>query len=207
MENCKWSGSVSHSVESSSVTPWTVACQAPVHGSLQTRILKIPFSRESSQPRDGTWVSCTIDRFFIIWAPREAWEWLCDPYFFQCFSPLFLSSLCEGKRKRAFVLIYGHYRRRQWHPTPGFLPGKSHGRRSLVGCSPWGLYVSDKTERLHFHFSLSRIGEGNGNPLQGSCLETPRDEGAWWAAVYGAAQSRTRLKQFSSSSSSCVLIC
>ena len=53
---------------------------------------------------------------------------------------------------------------------------------------------SDMTERLHFHFSLSCIGEGNGNPLQYSCLENPRDGGAWWAAVYGITQSRTRLK-------------
>ena len=89
----------------------------------------------------------------------------------------------------------------QWHPTPVLLPGKSHGWRSLAGCSPWGRYESDTTERLHFHFSLSCIGEGNGNPLQGSCLETPRDGGAWWAAVYGVAESRTRLKRLSSSSS------
>ena len=88
----------------------------------------------------------------------------------------------------------------QWHPIPVLLPGKSHGWRSLAGCSPWGRYESDTTERLHFHFSLSCIGEGNGNPLQGSCLETPRDGGAWWAAVYGVAESRTRLKQLSSSS-------
>ena len=91
--------------------------------------------------------------------------------------------------------------RRQWHPTPVLLPGKSHGRRSLVGCSPWGRQESDTTERLHFHFSLSYIGEGNGNPLQCSCLENPRDGGAWWAAVYGVAQSQTRLKRLSSSSS------
>ena len=65
-----------------------------------------------------------------------------------------------------------------------------------------GWLESDTTERLHFHFSLSCIGEGNGNPLQCSCLETPRDGGAWWAAVYGVAQSRTRLKRLSSSSSS-----
>ena len=58
------------------------------------------------------------------------------------------------------------------------------------------------TERLHFQFSLSCIGEGNGNPLQCSCLENPRDWGAWWAAVSGVAQSRTQLKRFSSSSSS-----
>ena len=91
-------------------------------------------------------------------------------------------------------------RRRQWHPTPVLLPGKSHGRRSMVGCSSWGRYESDTTERLHFHFSLSCNGEGNGNPLQRSCLENPRDGGAWWAAVYGVTQSRTRLKQLSSSS-------
>ena len=92
-------------------------------------------------------------------------------------------------------------RRRQWHATPVLLPGKSHGWRSLVGCSPWGHTESDTTEQLHFHFSLSRIGGGNGNPLQCSCLENPRDRGAWWAAIYGVAQSWTRLKQLSSSSS------
>ena len=95
--------------------------------------------------------------------------------------------------------------RRRWHPTPVLLPGKSHGQRSLVGCSPWGRWGSDTTDRLHFHFSLSCIGEGNGNPLQCSCLENPRDGGAWWAAVYGAAQSRTRLKRLSSSSSRTIL--
>ena len=63
-----------------------------------------------------------------------------------------------------------------------------------MGCSPWGRKESDTTERLHFHFSLSCIGEGNGNPLQCSCLENPRDGGAWGAAVYGVAQSRIRLK-------------
>ena len=86
--------------------------------------------------------------------------------------------------------------RRQWQPTPVLLPGKSHGWRS-----PWGLEESDTTERLHFNFSLSFIGEGNGNPLQCSCLENPREGGAWWAAFYGVAQSRTRLKWLSSSSS------
>ena len=95
-----------------------------------------------------------------------------------------------------------YYRRGQWHPTPVLLPGKSHGWRSLVGCSPWGCEESDTTERLHFHFSLSCIGEGNGNPLQCSCLENPRDWGAWWAAVYGMVQSWTWLKRLSSSSSS-----
>ena len=91
-------------------------------------------------------------------------------------------------------------RRRQWHPTPVLLPGKSHGWRSLVGCGPWGCIESDRTERLHCHFSLSCIGEGNGNPLQCSCLENPRNGGAWWAAIYGVSQSRTRLKRLSNNS-------
>ena len=76
-----------------------------------------------------------------------------------------------------------------WTEKPGRLQSK-------------GSLRVDTTERLHFHFSLSCIGEGNGNPLQCSCLENPRDGGAWWAAVCGVAQSRTRLKRLSSSSSS-----
>ena len=88
--------------------------------------------------------------------------------------------------------------KRERLPTPVLLPRKSHGRRSLVGCSPWGREESDITFtfHFHFHFSLSYIGDGNGNPLQCSCLENPRGGGAWWAAVYGVAQSRTRLSDF-----------
>ena len=89
-----------------------------------------------------------------------------------------------------------------WHPTPVLLPGKFYGQRCLVGCSPWGREESDTTERLHFHFSFSCIEEGNSNPLQCSCLENLRDGGAWWISVYGVAQSWTRLKRLSSSSSS-----
>ena len=88
------------------------------------------------------------------------------------------------------VIISYLYWQRQRHPTPVLLPGKSHGRRSLAGCSPWGRKESDMTEQLHFHFSLLCIGEGNGNPLQYSCLENPRD---------GVAPSWTRLKWLSSS--------
>ena len=112
-----------------------------------------------------------------------------------------------------FLLSTQHWRR-QWHPAPVLLLGKSHGRRSLVGCSPWGREESDTTEQLPFHFSLSCIGEGNGNPLQCSCLENPRVGRAWWAAVYGVGQSRTRLKRLSSSSSTssntqrkCLFLC
>ena len=75
------------------------------------------------------------------------------------------------------------------------------GGESPVGCSPWGREELDTMERPHFHFSLSCIGEGNGNPLQCSCLENPRDWGAWWAAIYGVTQSRTLLKRLSSRSS------
>ena len=71
-----------------------------------------------------------------------------------------------------------------------------------VNAEPWRRWESDTTERLHFRFSLSCIGEGNGNPLQCSCMENPRDGGPWWAAVYGVSQSQTRLKWLSSSSSS-----
>ena len=84
-------------------------------------------------------------------------------------------------------------------PTLVLLPGKSHGQGSLVGCSPWGQEESDTTEQLHFHFSLLRIGEGNGSPLQCSCLENPRDGGAWWASVCGVRQSRTRLSDLAAS--------
>ena len=91
-----------------------------------------------------------------------------------------------------------HWTEKAMTPTPVLLPGESQGRRRLVGCSPWGHWGSDTTERLHFHFSLSCIGEGNGNPLQCSCLENPRDGASWWAAVYGVAESRTWLKWLSS---------
>ena len=125
------------------------------------------------------------------------WHPLVFPFVFSCsFTNQLFYSSCFYSRSHILT------RRRQWHPTPILLPRKSHGRRSLVGCSPLGCWGSDMTEQLHFHFSPLCIGEGNGNPLQCSCLENPRDGGAWWAAVYRVAQSRTRLKRLSSSSSS-----
>ena len=108
-------------------------------------------------------------------------------------------------RTHSFVGDLVYFRRRHWPPTPVLLPGKSHGQRSLVGCSPWDRQESDTTERLPFHFSLPCIEEGSGNPLQCSCLENPRDGGAWWAAVCAVAQSQTRLQRLSSSSSSSFL--
>ena len=103
----------------------------------------------------------------------------------------FVSTVTVHLMQLEFVCLYWDNWRRQWHPSPVLLPGKSHGRRSLKGCSPWGRKESDMTEQLHFHFSLSCIGEGNRNPLQCSCLENPRAWGAWWAAVYGVTQSQT----------------
>ena len=87
--------------------------------------------------------------------------------------------------------------RRRWHPTPVLLPGKSHGRRSLVGCSPWGRSESDITERLHFH-ALEKEMTTHSSVL---AWRIPGTE-AWWEAIYGVAQSWTRLKRLSSSSSS-----
>ena len=102
-----------------------------------------------------------------------------------------LPTKASGDEHRLWGQMWSGWWRRQWHPTLVLLPGKSHGWRSLVGCSPWGHKESDTTDRLHFHFSVLCIGEGNGNPLQCSCLENPR---------VGVAQSQTRLKRLSSSS-------
>ena len=89
------------------------------------------------------------------------------------FVHLFFESYIYVKSYDIWLSLPDLFQRRQWHPTPVLLPGKSHGRRSLEGCNPWGRWRSDMTEWLHFHFSLSCIGEGNGNPLQCSCLENP----------------------------------
>ena len=119
--------------------------------------------------------------YFILWI-KLLWTLIYKSWVKHIFSCI----LCRCLRVELL------HQRRQWHPTPVLLLGKSHGWRSLVGCSPWGLEESDMIERLHFHFSLLCTGEGNGNPLQCSCLENPRD---------GVTQSQTPLKWLSSSSS------
>ena len=165
-------------------------CNPPgssVHGILQIRILDwvdISFSR------DRTGVSCHGRQVLYCLSHQGTLKVILYSDFLSCY---LVSFFCFR------ILSRGGGRRRQWHPTPVLLPGKSHGQRSLVGCSPWGRYELDATERLHFHVSLSCIREGNGNPLQCSCLENPRDGGAWWAAAYGVAQNRTRLKRLSRS--------
>ena len=120
----------------------------------------------------------------------------------ECGVYWFISLKLECDFIESLDCIFNFFVSNRWHPTPVLLPGKSHGRKSLVGCSSWGREESDTTERPHFHFSFSCIEEGNGNPLQCSCLENPRNGRAWWAAIYGVAQSQTRLKQLSSSRSS-----
>ena len=90
-----------------------------------------------------------------------------------------------------FAQVQLSNQRRQWHPTPVLLPGKSQGWRSLVGCSPWGLEESDMIERLHFHFSLSCTGEGHGSPVQYSCLESPRDGSLVGCHLWGHTESDT----------------
>ena len=136
---------------------------------------------------------CGANNHTYLWPAGEAGMFIC-PDLSQSYYYLFNSYGCWEKN-------WSNIRRRQWHPTPVLLPGKSHGWRRLVGCSPQGPEELDTTERLHFHFSLSCTGERNGNPLQCSCLENPRNGRAWWAAIYEVAQSRTWLKQLSSSSS------
>ena len=110
---------------------------------------------------------------------------LCTVVFAFC-----LSSSAAYANSDVLEFLFTLYIYIQWHPTPILLPGKSHGQRSLVGCSPWGRGESDMTERLHLHFSLSCTGEGNGNPLQHSFLENPLDRGGWWAIVHRVTKSR-----------------
>ena len=134
----------------------------------------------------------------ILWYPAPPLGYL-NCFEFQFFAPPSLCYCCQlfsssQSLKWPFLSPSG---RRQWHPTTVLLPGKFHGWRCLVGCSPWGLL----RVRHDWVTSLSCIGEGNGKPLQCSSLENPRDAEAWWAAIYGVPQSRTRLKWLSSSSS------
>ena len=148
------------------MTPWSIACQAP---------LSLEFSRQ------------------------KYWSGL------PCPSPVSVSTKTQGfpggpvveslpsnAGNTGLIPHQGIRWRRKWRPTPVFLPGESQGRGSLVACRQWGRTESDTTERLHFNFPLSCIGEGNGSPLQCSCLENPRDGGAWWAAISGVAQSQTQ---------------
>jgi len=138
-----------------------------------------------------------------VYGVTKSWTQLGD---WTTAKSLSASLLHSGQSPNFLDTLTRTLQRRQWHPSPVLLAGKCHGWRSLVGCCPWDRWGSDATEWLHFHFSLSCIGEGNGNPLQCSCLENPRDGGVWWAAIYGVAQSRTRLKWLSSSSSTRTLI-
>ena len=110
------------------------------------------------------------------------------------------TSSIQNKDSRKFHRFYADTEEKAMATHSSTLAWKIPWMEEPGRLNPWGHEESDMTERLHFHFSLSCIGEGNGNPLQCSCLENPRDVGAWWAAIYGVAQSRIRLKRLSSSS-------
>ena len=163
-----------------------------------------PHATNQDQTRTKGWSSLEYENAPACWLSSKG---IHSSWFYSNFWPKYthvsplgsvslenIDYICEGKMIKLGPWIGW---RRQWHPTPVLLPRKSHGWRSLEGCSPWGRWGSDMTEQLHFHFSLSCIGEGNGNPLQCSCLESSRDGEAWWAAVYGVTQSRTWLKWLS----------
>ena len=140
-------------------------CNPPdssIHESLQARILEyvvVPSSRRSSWPKDQTpcllcllhWQAGSVAQ--LVKNPQATWE--------------------------TWVWVLGWEHPLEKGTATIFCPGEFHRPRTLAGYSPWDLEESDTTERLHFHFSLSRIGEGNGNPLQCSCLENPRDGRAW----------------------------
>ena len=181
-------------------------CSPPgssVHGILQARILEwvtIPLYMGSSQPRDGTGVSYffhSAGKFFFYWANRVSPKGVLPSCLeIKSQSPVWQAGIVTIILTRQEKAMASHSSTLAW---------KIPWRRSLVGYSPWGHEELDMTEWLHFDFSLSCIGEGNGNPLQCSCLENPRDGGAWWAPIYGVTQSWTGLKRLSSSSSSSIL--
>ena len=148
--------------------------------------------------------SCVVGRGYLLWpmcSPGKTVSLCLCPAWFCC-TPrpnLPVTPGISWLPTFAFQSPMMKRWRRQWHPTPVLLPGKipwteEPGRLQSMGSQRVG-----HDWATSFHFSLSCIGEGNGNPLQCSCLENPRDGGAWWAAVYGVAQSQTRLKQLSSS--------
>ena len=111
-------------------------------------------------------------------SPKALLIVLTTEHFLWC---IYNQAIWDQERAYNFSRVRYRGRRRQWDPTPVLLPGKSHGRRSLVDCSPWCLEESDTTEQLHFHFSLSCTGEGNSNPLQCSCLENLQG----WGSLVG----------------------
>ena len=112
---------------------------------------------------------------------------------------------CDVIKFIKFCLWLCFWRRRQWHPTPVLLPGKSHGRRSLVGCSPWGREELDTTEHLHFH-ALGKEMATHSSVLAWRIPGTEEPSGLPSMEDSVSAQSRTRLKRLSSSSSSSMLL-
>ena len=131
-----------------------------------------------------------------VWPLRLCSTWLCWPFSIFCPSIQTLESLCQCLQNSFLGFLWekaiaSHSSTPAWKIPWMEEPGRLQSMGLLRVGHDWA---------IHLHFSLSCIGEGNGNPLQCSCLENLRDWGAWWAAVYGVTQSRTRLKWLSSSS-------
>ena len=158
----------------------TKAWHAAVHGDTKSRTRLKQLSISSSSSTASTFSNMKITLYLPSGHTLYIQQWLLQDNLY---------------------LVRAGLRRRQCDPTPVLLPGKSHGQRSLEGCSPWGCWGSDTTERLHFHFSLSCIRVGNGNPLQCSFLKNPRMGRPGRLPSMGS-HSRTRLKRLSRSSSS-----
>ena len=169
------------------VTVWTVAHQAPLSMGFQRQEywsgFDISFSRRSSWPRDQTCIISCIGMWVLYhWVTREA------HVIHSSFSVLLVAQYLPPEKAMA-----PHYGTPAWKIPWTEEPGRLQSMGSLRVGPDWATSLS---------LSLSCIREGNGNPLQCSCLENPRDGGAWWAAVYGVPQSQTQLKQLRSSSSS-----
>ena len=168
--------------------------------------LTVQFSRGSFQPRDQTQVSCIAGRFFTHWATREAlhifhkvviYLWLCCQTCWSCQiqnPSLFQTDSCHGEKpaiesRRSSGACDSAWAQRRWKQgsRPAEETALQISKSKIFNHGIWG--------QIH-----QWTGEGNGTPLQHSCLENPMDGGAWWAAVHGVTQSRTRLKRLSSSS-------
>ena len=179
-----------------------ITMRIPVHCWEITRKRCILSLSQFPQKRGSIWCTVTKSVFPTVTTSNSSITAVHICYIHKALSPMWtLWYLLKWHLWISLITILALLLEKAMAPTPVLLPGKSHGRRSLVGCSPWGRKQSDPTERLHFHFSLSCTGKGTGNPLQCSYLENPRDRRAWWAAIYGVAQSRKRLKRLSSSGS------
>ena len=187
--DCSLPGSSVHGIVQAKILGWvSISCSRGssqprgwIHAHCRRMFYQLSYQGSPTNPySDNEHFHHPIKFLFIppLQPLKQSWFW----YFYTLTVKLLkLIHVCSGSdlnQKFCWLVArnslfpsteYGdhsqHHGKRQWHPTPVLLPGKFHGQRCLVGCSPWGRQESDTTEQLHFHFSLSCIGEGNGNPL------------------------------------------